>query len=39
MCFEQPRHRWLFETHVVSCYGAATRAEIVPWFSVFCRGF
>ena len=35
MCFEQPRHKWLFETHVAS----VARAEFVPWFSVFDHGF
>ncbi len=32
MCFEQPHHKWLLETHVASRYGAVTRAEIAPWF-------
>ena len=32
MCFEQPHHKWLLETHVASRYGAVTRAEFVPWF-------
>ena len=31
MCFEQPHHKWLLETHVASRYGAVTRAE-------FCHG-
>ena len=39
MYFEKPPLSWLFETHVASRYGAVTRAEIVPWFSVFCHGF
>jgi len=39
MCFEQSHHKWILETHVASRYGAVTRAEIVPWFSVFCHGF
>lgn len=40
MCFEQPRYKWLLETHVASRYGGAvTRAEFVPWFSVFDHGF
>lgn len=39
MCFEQPRDKWLLETHVAFRYGAVTRTEFVPWFSVFCHGF
>ena len=39
MCFEQPHHKWFFETHVASRYGAATRTEFVSWFSVFDHGF
>ena len=40
MCFEQPHHKWLLETHVASRYGVAvTLAEFVPWFSVFDHGF
>ena len=41
MCFEQPHHKWLLETHVASCYWGVsiTRAEFVSWFSVFDHGF
>mgnify|MGYP000843806128 FL=1 len=40
MCFEQPRHKWLLETHVASRnWGAVARAEFVSWFSVFDHGF
>ena len=39
MCFEQPRHKWLLETHVASRYVASViRAEFVPWFSFFGGG-
>ena len=38
MCFEQPRHKWLFETHVASRYGAVTPTEFMPWFSFFGNG-
>lgn len=30
MGFEQPRHKWLLETHVAFRYGAVTRTEFVP---------
>ena len=39
MCFEKPLLSWLLETHVAFRYGAVTRAEFVPWFSVFDHGF
>ena len=32
MCFEQPHHKWLLETHVAFRYwGAVTLTEFVPW--------